>query len=137
MAEEYNFQKELKDRILNADPMKFDRHELLEDIFKIYVAKLFEFTLGRKSKDRLEVDAMVEVKKNLINEFRNTELGEYQKSVEWYEDMFDETVQEILNDAALAHKGSNIVNVQKTLQINKDAYINEGGLFVPEHMKKA
>ena len=136
MSKEYNFQKELKDRIFNADPMKLDRRELLEDVFKIYVAKLFEFNLGRKGKDRLEVDAMVEVKRNLIDEFRKTELGEYQQSVKWYEDMFDSTVQEILNDAALAHKGSQFVSIDQTLQINKNAYINEGGLFVPEHLKK-
>ena len=138
MSKEYDFQKELKDRIFNADPMKLDRHELLEDIYKIYVAKLFEFTLGRKGKDRLETDAMIEVKRNLISEFRKTELGEYQKSVEWYEDMFDEAVQEILNDAALAHKtGSQSVTIDQTLQINPEAYVNEGGLFIPEHLKKA
>lgn len=136
MAEEYNFQKELKSRIFSCDADKFDRNELLEDIFKAYVAKLFEFNLGRKSKDRLEVDVMVEVKRNLISEFRNTELGEYQKSTEWYENLFDETIQEIFNDAAKSHKGVDIVNSNQTLEISREAYIKEGGLFVPEHLKK-
>ncbi len=136
MSKEYNFQKELKDKIFGSDPAKIDRHELLEDIFKIYVAKLFEFNLGRKGPDRLEVGVMVEVKRNLISEFRSTELSEYQKSVKWYEDLFDKSVQEILNDAAKAHKGVDSVSVQQTLQVNPKAYVNEGGLFVPEHMKK-
>ena len=136
MAKEYDFQKELKDSIFNSDADKVDRDELLEDIFKSYVAKLFEFTLKRTGDNRLEVDAMIETKRNLISEFRNTELAEYQKSVKWYEDMFDATVKEILNDAAKAHQGSDIVNVNQTLEINPEAYVKEGGLFVPEHMKK-
>ena len=136
MGKEYNFQKELKDSIFNSDAAKIDRNELLEDIFKAYVAKLFEFNLGRKGVNRLEIGVMVEVKKNLINEFRNTELGEYQKSVEQYEDLFETTIQEIFNDASKAHEGSNIVSVDQTLQINPKAYVNEGGLFIPEHMKK-
>ena len=136
MGKEYNFQKELKDSIFNSDATKVDRGELLTDIFKAYVAKLFEFNLGRKQKDRLEVDVMTEVKRNLINEFRNAELGEYQKSTKWYEDLFDETVKEIFNDAALAHKGVNGINVQQQLHVNPRAYINEGGMYIPEHLKK-
>ncbi len=137
MAEEYNFQKELKDRIFGCDSNKFNRRELVEDIFKSYVAKLFELTLSKKGADRLEFDAMVEVKRNLISEFRKTELSEYQLSVKAYEDLFDTTVQEILNDAAKAHKGSDLVSVDQTLEINPEAYVKEGGLFVPEHMKSS
>lgn len=136
MTEEEEVQKELKEKIFGCDSDKFDRHELLEDIFKMYVAKLFELNLGRKGANRIELGVMVEVKRRLIDTFVGAELGEYQKSIKWYEDTFDETVQEILNDAAKAHQGSNVVSVDQTLEINKDAYVKEGGLFVPEHMKK-
>lgn len=138
MSEDYNFQKELKKSIINVDP-RLDKKDVLEDIFKTYVAKMFELVLA-KSKDpeqgRIEFDAMVQIKRNLISEFRDAELGEHQRSVEWYEDLFDATIQEIFNDAALAHKGVNNVAVaNQNLEINPEAYVNEGGLYVPEHMK--
>ncbi len=136
MGKEYNFQKELKKTIFGSDPDKIDRHELLENIFKAYVAKLFEFNLGRAKENRLEANVMIEVKRNLISEFRKTEIGEYQKSVEWYEDLFETTVNEILNDAANSNKGVDTVSVNQTLQINPEAYVNEGGLFIPDHLKK-
>ena len=135
MSKEYNFQKVLRDSVLKADPVKFDKKELLTDIFKSYVAKLFEIVLSRKKGNRLEFDAMIQVKANLISEFRNTELGEYQQSVKWYEDLFDTAMQEILNDAAQNHQGINQVSIEQNLEINPDAYINEGGLFIPQHLK--
>ena len=131
---EYNFQKELKKSILNADE-KLDRKELLIDIFKAYTAKMFEHVLGRKGENRLEFDALVVVKRNLISEFRKTELGEYQKSVKWYEDLFEDTIKEIFNEAAQAHEGVDSTSINQSLEINPDAYVKEGGLFVPEHMK--
>jgi hypothetical protein len=130
---EYNFQKELKNSIFNADPA-LDRHELLIDIFKAYVAKLFEMVLAKKGKDRLEVDAMVVVKRNLIDEFRKTDLAEYQRPVDWYEDLFEKTIKEIFNEAAHAHPGMESISVQQQLEINRGAYIKEGGLFVPNHL---
>ena len=135
MSKEYNFQKDLRDSVLKADPVKFDKKELLTDIFKSYVAKLFEIVLSGKKGNRLEFDAMIQVKANLISEFRNTELGEYQQSVKWYEDLFDTAMQEILNDAAQNHQGINQVSIEQNLEINPNAYINEGGLFIPQHLK--
>ena len=135
MSKEYNFQKVLRDSVLKADPVKFDKKELLTDIFKSYVAKLFEIVLSGKKGNRLEFDAMIQVKANLISEFRKTELGEYQQSVKWYEDLFDTAMQEILNDAAQNHQGINQVSIEQNLEINPDAYINEGGLFIPQHLK--
>lgn len=131
--EDYDFQKELKDSIFKSDATKIDRHELLEDIFKSCVAKLFEFNLGRSKKDRLESGVMVEVKRNLINEFRGAELSEYQKTVKWYEDKFDDTIQEIFNDAAKNHQGVNKVAVNQTLEVNRDVYLNEGGIYIPRN----
>ena len=135
MSKEYNFQKDLRDSVLKADPVKFDKKELLTDIFKSYVAKLFEIVLSGKKGNRLEFDAMIQVKANLISEFRKTELGEYQQSVKWYEELFDTAMQEILNDAAQNHQGINQVSIEQNLEINPNAYINEGGLFIPQHLK--
>jgi len=131
---DYNFQKELKKSIIGADD-KINRSDLLTNIFKTYVAKMFEHVLSKGKKDRLETASMATVKRNLIDEFRNAELGEYQKSTEWYEDMFDKAMQEILEEAGRNHQGANIASIDQRLEINKRAYINESGLFIPEHLK--
>jgi len=136
MEKEYNFQKELKKSIFESDPNKIDKHDLLKQIFKAYVAKLFEYNLSKKREDRLEFGVLVEVKRNLISEFRKTDLGEYQKSTGWYEYIFDKTIKEIFEEAAKNHQGADSVNIQQTLEINPKSYINESGLFVPEHLKK-
>jgi len=112
-----------------------DRKELLKMTFKYWVAKLFEHIQTKRGADRLEADYVVEVKKNLIREFRDTDLGEYQMSEKQYDDLFEKTVQEILQEAALRHKGEDIVSIESTLSINTEKYIKEGGLFVPKHMK--
>jgi hypothetical protein len=135
MTPEEEFRRDLRKSIVGADSAKIDRSELLEDVFKTYTAKLFEHVLGRKKEGAMEMDALVEVKRNLISEFMNTELGEYQKPLEWYEDLFDETVKEIFNDAGLAHKGEDQVSANQTLEINPAGYAKEGGLYVPDHMK--
>ena len=134
MTPEEQFRVELKNTIFNADP-KIDRKELLTDIFKSYVAKLFELVLGRnkdKKQGRIEFDAMITIKRNLINEFRQTDLAEYQRSEEQYAELFELTVQEILNDAALAHQGEDILSIAKELPINDSAFIKSGNLFVPQ-----
>jgi len=131
--ESFDFKKELENSILNADP-KQDRVELLEMIFKSYVAKTLEYTL-RKRTNRIELAAMKEIRRNLISEFRKAELGEYQKSVKQYEDLFNTAIEEIFNDAGHAHKGEDVVTVDKTLEINPQGYIHNGGLIVPDHLK--
>ena len=128
MSDTYNFQEDLKKSIFNADP-KIDRKELLIDIFKSYVAKLFEKVLN---KERLPFEALVQVKNNLINEFRKTDLSEYQKSIEQYEQLFDDTIKEILSLAAARHKGiDNAIKGQQELIVNPEVYINEKGLSIP------
>lgn len=127
-TDSYNFQKELETAIFNAD-VKLDRKELLTDIFKAYVAKLLERVLKN---GRVPFDAMVQIKNNLINEFRTANLSEYQKSVGQYDELFDTAVKEILNMAALRHKGTDIVqNGMQNLEINPEIYINEKGLTIP------
>ena len=137
MAKEQNFQKQLEKSILGVDSSKMDRKDILRSIFKTGVAKLFEWNLGKKGKNRLELNVLVQIKRNLINEFRIAKLGEYQQSEKWYEELFEATVKEIFEEAARNHKGIDRVSVNQTLEVNPKAYIKEGGLFVPDHLKKA
>jgi hypothetical protein len=128
MSDTYNFQTELKKSIFNADE-KINRKELLSDIFRCYVAKLFERTLD---KEKMPFDALVKIKNNLISEFRSADLSEYQRTVEQYEELFDTTVKEILSLAAMRHKGIDNVNrAPQNLEINPEIYIHEGGLVKP------
>lgn len=83
-------------------------------------------------KEKLPFEALVQVKNNLINEFRQAELSEYQKSVEQYDQLFDETVKEILNLAASRHKGNDsVARSPQEFIINPEIYIQEKGLSVP------
>lgn len=131
---EYNFQKELESSIFNRDP-RINPDELLVQIFKTYVAKMFEHILGKKQQNRIEHDGVISIKRNLINEFRQAALSEYQKSVEWYENLFNKTVEEIFNEAALAHEGVDSYERESNLEINKSAYEHESGLILPGHMR--
>jgi hypothetical protein len=125
-----NFQEDLKNSIFNTE---LDRTELLTDIFKSFVAKLFEHVLSRKknNQSRLSVGELVEVKRNLINEFRTAPLAEHQKSVEWYDNLFETTVKEIFESAQ--HQGIETVQrASQNFEINAEAYKMEGGLYLPK-----
>ena len=118
----YNFQKELEKSILKADE-KLDKKELLIDVFKSYVAKLFEMTINKSgTKNRIEYSALVQTKRNIINEFRQASLSELQMSVKQYEDLFDKTVQEIVDFAGSMHEGVDETSVDKTLSIDKGGF---------------
>jgi hypothetical protein len=59
-----------------------------------------------------------------------------QMSVEKYEELFEKTVQEIVNDAGLAHKGEDSMIIQSKLDINRPAYqqthkTTPSGLILP------
>jgi len=124
-----NFQEDLKKSILNADP-KLDKKQLLEDIFKSFVSKMFEFVISKHGKNRIPFEAIVTIKKNLINEFRLTSLGEYQQSEEWYDNLFEKTVKEILEFASLAHDGiDEIKRANQNFEININAYKFEKGIY--------
>ena len=127
-----SFQSELEKAVLQADP-NLDREELLIDIFKSFVAKMFEHVLSRGSfsDTRLRLDQVVVIKQNLINEFRTAALETHQKPVEWYEALFEKTVGEIYESAK--HRGEDVSRrASHNLEINIDAYKNEGGLFLPK-----
>jgi len=129
MSEGYDFQKDLEKSIFGCDE-KLDKKELLVDIFKMYVAKLFEMKLKNS---RLSEDVLTAIKENLISEFRKASLSEYQMSVEGYEQLFNKTVQEILESAALAHQGSDIIEMDpmRDLMINAGMRQTQSGLLVP------
>lgn len=126
-----DFQKDLRKAIIDADP-KLKKDELLIDIFKSFVAKMFEFALSRaeKNESRLTMNQLVSIKHNLISEFRSAELGEHQQSVEWYDDLFEQTVKEIYESAA--HQGIETVQrASQNLEINPEAYKFEKGIYRP------
>ena len=137
MSEEYNFGKELVKSVHTVSAE--EREEMLKMIFKSYVAKLLEILMNNsKLKDGLEANMLEEVKTNLINEFRNAPLGVSQRPVEFYEELFNTAMQEILNEASLNHEGVDSVKVDKYKQfsINPQEYINGGGLIIPDHLKR-
>jgi hypothetical protein len=132
MDEVQEFQLELKNALLNAD-VKIDRKEMLVDIFKSYVAKLFEVVLSKQGGNRIPFDALVEVKSRLISSFRGAELGEYQKSEAQYDELFETTVKEILNECAANHRGEDLIQLApEQFEINKNEFHRQAsGLFVP------
>lgn len=136
MSEEYDFNTELLGSIRKAD--KEDQLDVLKMIFKSYVAKLIEIMMEQSGNaNAIEAGILVEVKSNLIHEFRNAELEELQRSEEMYESMFDEALGEILNLAALSHQGEDSIKfANRVMDINPDAYVNEGGLYVPDGMRR-
>ena len=137
MSNEYNFGKDLVKSVQTVKPE--EREELLKMIFKSYVAKLLEILMANsKIKDGLEAEMLEEVKSNLIKEFRAAPLGVSQRPVKFYEDLFNTAVQEILNEASLNHEGVDSAEVDKYRQfsVNPEAYINEGGLYIPEHLRR-
>lgn len=134
--DEFNFQRDLKKVVFESDPTKMDRNELVTLVFKSWAAKLFEYIKTNEGlKDGLEVESIVNVKRKIINEFRRADLGEYQKSEKQYDELFEETIREMLELAAQRHQGQDITTVEQSLSINPDKYIKEGGLFVPDHLK--
>jgi hypothetical protein len=136
MSEEFNFGKSVSETIKKVPGN--ERKELLEMVFKSYVAKLLEVMLNNSgTAGRLESGMIDEVKKRIIHEFREAPLENSQMSYEMYEDLFDTAIAEILNEAALNHQGEDHADFDLTRQLEIDprAYIKEGGIYVPPHLK--
>ena len=138
---DYNFQKELKKQVFESN-LKMSRGEILEDIFKSYVAKMLEQNV-RKNLGRLEADFVLALKGYMITEFRKADLAEFQKSEAQYSGLFDAAMKEIYEFAANNHKGYNNVEMDtnQQLEVNIRAYQNEkaknnlkvsdGGIILP------
>jgi hypothetical protein len=131
MSEEYNFSKQLVASIKLAKP--HEREEVLTMIFKSYVAKLIGMLMERSGNaNGLEADIIVSVRSNLIHEFRKAKLDVNQRSVKMYEDLFDKTLEEILNYAAHANAGEDSAQfANRVMDINPREYVNNGGLYLP------
>ena len=137
------FQKELEDTVKKCDP-KLDPREVLVSIFKTYIAGMLIENVS-KNYGRLEEGFVNMVKAQLITDFRDADLGDFQLSVKRYEDLFAETIKEILNDAAHNHEGSNeAIYNQQQLVVNKKAYeehlkssghMTDGGIYLPGGVK--
>jgi len=138
--DDVQFVKDLEKTVFEADE-KIDRDELITDVFKFYVSKIFEMNLEN---DRLPAGVLSDAKRMLINTFRKASLETHQRSVEQYEKLFDSTVAEIVNFASHNHGGTDIVEEDgsRVLEVNKKAYHNEnvgagfkrsaGGIIIPD-----
>jgi Zn-dependent M16 (insulinase) family peptidase len=76
---------------------------------------------------------LVEIKNRLISSFRGAELGEYQKSEAQYDELFETTVKEILNDCAHNHQGQDTIEMApEQFEINKNEFHKQAsGIYVP------
>ena len=102
--------------------------ELAEDFFKASVAKLLECYIEQNERDTIESDFVEVLLADLINCFRNADLGNAQRSVEDYEALYRKAMQEIF---ANAHSKGNI-----TTETDSQGYVrNDGGLYVPGYLR--
>lgn len=126
------FQTELVNAVVkNCDP-KLSRDEVLEDTVKYYTAEMLAENV-MKNKSRISAGFIQALCGFIVSEFRGAELGEYQKSEQWYADVFNKCIQEILNDAGHAHGGENSAVVDRNRQINynRAGWRRQGGIIVP------
>ena len=120
------FQEDLVDSIRNRSG-SIDPKDLLEDIFKTYVAKMMEQNV-LANKNRMETGFLLSMKGFLISEFRAARL-EHQMSESQYSALFDATVQEIFNEAAHTHDG------EDKAEIDENRSLNIKGAF-EEHLRR-
>jgi len=111
--------KALEDAVISGTA-KANPTEIITVLFKHAVSRMFEKAIvskgdGTKS---MRYDAILETKRGLIHTFKTANLGDHQKSTEWYEQLFDSTVQEILNFASHRHEGSDIISLDQARQFS-------------------
>ncbi len=133
MSEDYEFGVELKKSIFTVEPNK--REDLLKLIFKNYVAKLL-IVLKEKTGvvNDLEAEMLTEVRGNLIREFRAAPLDNSQRSVKFYEGLFDEAIKGILSEAAANHEGKDSVKLdtRREVKLNEGAFTQSAsGIYIP------
>lgn len=124
------FQQELKETIVDRVDPKLSRKEVLEDIFKTYVAKMMEANV-MANKNRMEAGYMHMIKTYMINEFRGAELSEHQMSEEWYSNLFDSTIREILNSASAGREENSVTQTQEIIKNPNAMRQTKSGLWVP------
>jgi len=133
MEKEFDFKVELENSLKKVSQK--EKRELLEMIFKTYVAKSLEVLMEKTGlTNGLEYDMLDHVKRNLIEEFRGANLGVNQISTFEYESLFNKAMQELLNEASLAHEGEDSADYSNSvLEINANEYM-KNGLYVPKHL---
>lgn len=124
------FQQELKETIVDRVDPKLSRKEVLEDIFKTYVAKMME-TNVMANKNRMEAGYLHMIKTYMINEFRGAELAEHQMSEDWYSKLFDSTVKEILNNSSVDAEENSITQTKEIVKNPNAMRQTKSGIWVP------
>jgi len=118
--------------ITNCDP-KLNPTDVLEDTFKFVVAEMLKTNI-QQNKNRIAAGFIQALCAHLINEFHGADLGDYQKPETWYANLFNKTIQEILNDASHVHAGENKVEVSKehnfSIKSGRDGWNMKNGLLV-------
>jgi len=111
--------KVLEGAVMSATA-KVKPSEVIRSIFKHAVSSMFEKAIVNKSDGTsgMMYDVILETKRNLISTFRDANLQNHQKPIDWYEDLFDKTVQEILNFAAKMHEGEDITEFDNHRQFS-------------------
>lgn len=134
----YNFQNDINETLRNND-QDLPKKDMLIQIFKSMVAEVLRVNISKNGLGRLQAGVVEELRRSIINEFRSAGIDEVQMSVKMYEDLFDKTLQEILNMASNAHKGEDSAR----LDYNRDLSIHarehearfsnksEGGIYLP------
>ena len=113
------FQQKLREAVItNIDP-KLKPVDVLEDAFKFYVAEMLKLNI-QQNKNRIAAGFIQSLCAYAITEFRNSDLGEHQQAETWYANLFNKCIQEILNDAAHAHKGEDSAVRDKTQDLIRD-----------------
>lgn len=124
------FRQELKETIVDRVDPKLSRKEVLEDIFKTYVAKMME-TNVMANKNRMEAGYLHMIKTYMINEFRGAELAEHQMSEDWYSKLFDSTVKEILNGSSTGKEENSVTQTKEIVKNPNAMKQTKSGLWVP------
>lgn len=93
-----------------------DKDQFIDDIFKLGVATVWDQLQKRQgNKNRLEYDTVKESKRIMIKAFMTADLGDSQKNEDYYSQLFDQTVQEILETAAANHEGKDVISRDRSI----------------------
>lgn len=120
--------KESLEKSMSGAGPDVNRDELLVDMFKSTIAQFFEWYLINKNNgNKLPFDALVDTKSGIISLYQSLTIDN-QKSLEWYEELFETTIKEIFDHASGRHSaGSNSISSARELFGNK----TPSGLYVP------
>ena len=138
MSERYNFQNDLN-KALGDSNLDMPKKDLLVQIFKTMVAEVLRTNIAKNGIGRLEAGVIEELRRSIIHEFRSASIDDVQMSVKMYENLFDSTLQEILNYASLAHEGEDAAKFDYNRDISVNARAHDakfskqtpGGIYLP------